>query len=98
MPKKQNLKSLWAVVRGNLNFDPSQIEDRDLIEILSGLAGIISGIGALRTHASSAHGRGRKLYKVEPRHARLAVHSAHTVALFVLESWERKKELTKSNQ
>ena len=91
MPRKKDLKPTWAVVRDSLNFDPSRIEDRDLKEILSGLAGVISGIGALRTHASSAHGAGKKIYRVEPRHARLAVHSAHTMVLFVLESWEAKK-------
>ena len=91
MPKKKDLKPTWAVVRDSLNFDPRKIEDRDLKEILGGIAGIVSGVGALRTHASSAHGAGKKVYKVEPRHARLAVHSAHTVALFVMESWEKRK-------
>lgn len=52
---------------------------------------VVSGIGALRTHASSAHGAGKRGYKLEPRHARLAVHSAHTLALFILESWEKKR-------
>ena len=89
--KKKDLKPLWAVVRDNLNFNPSSVEDRDLKEILSGLAGVIGGIGALRTHGSSAHGAGKKIYKMTPRHARLAVHSAHTMALFILESWDAKK-------
>ena len=88
MPKKQDLKPTWAVVRDSLNFNPASVEDRDLKEILSSLAGVVGGVGALRTHASSAHGAGKKVYRVAPRHARLAVHSAHTIALFVLESWE----------
>ena len=91
MPRKKDIKSVWGVVRESLNFDPKKVEDTDLKEILSSLAGVIGGIGALRTHASSAHGAGKIVYNVEPRHARLAVHSAHTVALFVLESWERKQ-------
>ncbi len=91
MPKKKNIKSTWSVVKDNLNFNPSKVEDRDLKEILSGLAGVVGGVGALRTHASSAHGAGKKMYKIAPRHARLAVHSAHTIALFVLESWEAQK-------
>ncbi|MDC4272793.1 abortive infection family protein, partial [Acinetobacter baumannii] len=44
-----------------------------------------------RTHASSAHGQGRKLYNIKPRHARLAIHSAHTLALFILETWDEKR-------
>lgn len=90
MPSKQDLKPVWAVVRKDLGFDPSAVEDQDLQVILTGLFAVVEGIGALRTHASSAHGAGKRQYKLEPRHARLAIHSAHTVALFILESWQRK--------
>jgi len=89
-PPKQDLKPVWSVVRKDLGFDPSVVEDRDLQVILTGLFAIVEGIGALRTHASSAHGAGKKQYKLQPRHARLAIHSAHTAALFILESWQRK--------
>lgn len=92
LPKKQDLRSVWDVVRRDLGFDPSVVEDRDLKEILSGLLGVASGIGALRTHASSAHGAGRSRYRLQPRHARLAVHAAHTLVAFVLESWDQKKD------
>jgi len=91
-PAKQDLKHVWSVVRKHLGFDPSIVEDQDLQQILTGLISITEGIGALRTHASSAHGAGKKIYKLEPRHARLAIHSAHTVVLFVLESWRKKKK------
>jgi hypothetical protein len=90
-PAKQDLKPVWAVVRKHLGFDPSLVEDQDLQTILSGLIAMVEGIGSLRTHASSAHGTGRKGYKIEPRHARLAIHSAHTVTLFILESWHKRK-------
>jgi hypothetical protein len=79
-----------------LGFDPSLVEDQDLQMILTGLISVVDGIGALRTHASSAHGAGRKTYRLEPRHARLAVHSAHTVALFILESWSKKADGSKT--
>jgi hypothetical protein len=90
MPSKQDLKPVWTVVRKDLGFDPGQVEDQDLQTILTGLLAIVDGIGALRTHASSAHGAGKTPYKLEPRHARLAIHAAHTVTLFILESWRRK--------
>lgn len=90
-PTKQDLKPVWSIVRKHLGFDPGTVEDQDLQQILSGLISITEGIGALRTHASSAHGAGKTSYKIESRHARLAVHSAHTVALFILESWRKKK-------
>lgn len=88
-PSKQDLKPIWAVVRKDLGFDPSLIEDQDLQVILTGLFAVVEGIGSLRTHASSAHGAGKKQYKLEPRHARLAIHASHTAALFILESWKR---------
>ena len=91
MPKKQDLKGVWDVVRRALGFDASKVEDRDLKEILGGLQAVVGGIGALRTHASSAHGKTAISYRVEPRHARLAVHSAHTMVVFVLESWDKKR-------
>ena len=91
LPKKQDIQSLWAVVRKDLGFDPSLVEDQDLQKILSGLISTVIGIGALRTHASSAHGAGRKSYRIEPRHARLAIHAAHTVSAFIIESWQKKK-------
>lgn len=89
-PKDQSLKPLWNIVRSHLGFDPSRIEDDDLKKILSGLNSIVDGLGAIRTHAGSAHGRGRICYRIEPRHARLAVHAAHTIVTFVIETWDHK--------
>lgn len=91
-PAKQDLKAVWNLVRKDLGFDPSVIEDKDLQTILTGLFAIVEGIGALRTHTSSAHGAGKTKYKLEPRHARLAIHSAHSVTLFILESWKKKEK------
>lgn len=90
MPQKQDLQNVWKVVRGDLGFEPGCIQDDDLKKILSGILSVVDGIGAFRTHASSAHGQGRKLYNIKPRHARLAINSAHTIALFVLQSWVEK--------
>ncbi|HAT6937293.1 TPA: ATP-dependent RNA helicase HrpA [Legionella pneumophila] len=90
LPSKQDLQGLWRVVVERLGFDPKSIEDDDLRKVLSGLFSIITGIGAFRTHASSAHGAGRKIYRLKPRHARLAINSAHTLALFIIETWDEK--------
>jgi hypothetical protein len=90
-PQKQDLQGVWKVVRSDLGFDTKLVQDDDLKRVLSGILSIVDGIGALRTHASSAHGQGRKIYNLKPRHARLAIHSAHTLALFVLETWDEKR-------
>lgn len=91
MPAKQDLQSVWKVVKEGLGMDPQRIEDNDLRKILTGLFSIVDGIGAFRTHASTAHGAGRKSYNVKPRHARLAVNTAHSLVLYILESWEERK-------
>lgn len=90
LPSKQDLQSVWKIVRADLGLDASILEERDLQEIVSGIMATVNGIGALRTHASSAHGAGKKPYNIKPRHAKLAIHSAHTIAAFVLETWDER--------
>ncbi len=96
LPNKKDLQNLWKVVKDDLGFDPASIVDQDLLKILSGMFSILHGVSALRTHRSSAHGGGRTKYKIEGRHARLAVHSAHTLAAFILETWGKKREQSKN--
>lgn len=48
LPKKQSIKPLWLIVRDDLGFDPAKIEDEDLKKILTGIASITDGIGAIR--------------------------------------------------
>ena len=96
MPAKQDLKAVWTVVRKHLGFDASLVADQDLQTILTGLLAVVEGIGALRTHASSAHGAGKTAYRLEPRHARLAIHAAHTVVLFGLETWDKRRKALQS--
>lgn len=91
MPGEQSLKPLWKTVSKHLGFDPSAVEDEDLKKILSGMTSVIDGIGSLRTHGSTAHGRGRKAYRIQTRHARLAIHASHTVVGFFLETWDERK-------
>jgi hypothetical protein len=93
LPVKQLLGTLWSEVAGHLGLTPKVIADDDLKRILQGLYSIADGVAALRTHAGSAHGHSTgKSYKLAPRHARLAVHAAHTMAMFVLETWEARKK------
>jgi hypothetical protein len=91
MPKDQTIKPLWSIVSKGLGLDPASLPDDDLKRILSGLTSIVDGLGALRTHAGSAHGRGRTRYRPEPRHARMATNAACTLATFVLETWEVRR-------
>jgi hypothetical protein len=90
MPNKVTIGPLWSEVSKGLGLSPAQLADDDLKQILSGLFSIASGVGALRTHGGSAHGHANKTYKIEARHARLAVHAAHTMAVFILETWDAR--------
>jgi hypothetical protein len=90
-PTSPTVKPLWAVVSKDLRLSPESVKDDDLKRILTGLSSIVDGVGAFRTHAGSAHGQGPTLYKAAPRHARLTVHAAHTLCLFVIETWQERK-------
>jgi hypothetical protein len=63
----------------------------DLQQIMTGMFSVTHGVAALRTHVGSAHGHDDKTEPVYPRHARLAVNAAHTLTLFILETWEAGK-------
>lgn len=91
LPSKRSIKPLWSAAQKSLGLDPKDQEDQDVQRILSGMISVVDGVGALRTHAGSAHGRGKLRYRVSGRHARLVVNSAHTLALFVIETWEERK-------
>ena len=90
LPKKKDLSNLWGLMRSELGIDQKRIEDHDIQKIISGLNSIITGIAALRTHTSSAHGRGRFRYSLQKRHVNLSIHSAHSLCLFIIESWKER--------
>jgi hypothetical protein len=92
MPKKQTILPLWGTVSKHLRFDASQVEDEDIRKVLSGMTSVVDGIGSLRTHTGSAHGRGRRIYRLIGRHARLAIHAAHTLVTFFVETWDERKQ------
>ena len=59
---------------------------------------IVGGIGAFSERMLAQRiGKDAKVYNLKPRHARFAIHSAHTLALFVLETWDEKKESSLSS-
>lgn len=87
MPTDKSIRALWKAIRADLKLDPATVQDDDLRAVLTGLAAIVEGVGSLRTHKGSAHGHGKTLYKLKPRHARLVAHAALTLASFLLEAW-----------
>lgn len=57
--------------------------------ILGGLASVVAGTAELRNHYGSGHGRGLGAV-LEPRHARLVVGAASTLAIFLFETFEQR--------
>jgi len=96
LPAKKSLGELWPIVKASLGFDPKSVPDDDLKKILGGIASVVDGIAAFRTHAGSAHGRERNAYRARPRHARLGVHAAHTLTAFVIETWDERRTVRKA--
>ncbi len=82
------LSDLWPLVRNDIGLNPKDLGSRDLKKIASGLNSIVEGTMYLRNKKSGAHGRTEEQTKeiaLRPRHARLVVHSAHTLSMYVLE-------------
>jgi hypothetical protein len=102
VPSKLSLGPLWDAAREGLKLTDANVSDEDLRKVLKGLSSIADGVGSLRSHAGSAHGRSaaartrERAFRIEPRHARLAVHAAHTLALFVLDTWSVRKSGAKT--
>jgi len=95
LPAKRDVQGLFNAVKGPLGLSPDRSDLDPLITgdvrtTLGGLATVIQGVGALRTHAGDAHGRERGYARVDARIGRLSIHAASTVALFLIETWQRK--------
>ncbi len=61
--------------------------------ILGSAMNLVNGIGTLRNRLSDSHGRGGTLpVKPSPRHASLTVNTAGTIAAFLVETHQEKKQ------
>lgn len=89
MPSKQSVVPLWRTVQAHLGLSPDATLAEDQRKVLQGLASIVDGIGAFRTHIGSAHGRGMSPPDLTISEARLAVNAAHTIVTFIMERWHR---------
>lgn len=103
LPAKRDIDGLVRAVQEPLDLSPGrtdlpkEIAD-DIRQVLGGLTTTAKGVGALRTHGGDAHGRERGRKSVDARIARLAIHASSTVALFLIETWERKQKRALPNR
>jgi len=99
LPPKKDIDGLIRAVQEPLGLSPGRTDlpvdvEQDIRQILGGLTSVAKGVGALRTHAGDAHGREKGFKRIDPRIARLSLSAASTLALFLIETWERKEQRT----
>ncbi len=87
MPGKLTIGPMWKAVQQRLGLYIDATLADDQRRILGGLASIVDGIGAYRTHIGSAHGRGIDPPQISASEARLAVHASHAIIIFMMERW-----------
>ncbi|WP_371421242.1 abortive infection family protein [Tardiphaga sp.] len=97
LPAKKDIDGLIRAIQEPLNLSPGRTDlppaiEGDIRQILSGLTSVAKGIGALRTHGGDAHGREKGFRRIDPRIARLAINAASSLALFLIETWERQEK------
>lgn len=96
MPAKKDIDGLIRAVQEPLGLSPGRTDlpseiEGDIRQVLGGLTSVAKGVGSLRTHAGDAHGRERGYRRIDARIARLALNAAATIALFLIETWERQQ-------
>lgn len=62
--------------------------------VLGSLGGVVAGLGELRNQYGTGHGRHTGSKPLRPRHARLAVGAASTLAVFLFDTYERRNSNT----
>jgi hypothetical protein len=96
LPAKKDIEGLLKAVQEPLGLSPGRTDlpheiEQDVRQILGGLTSVAKGVGALRTHGGDAHGRERGFRRLDARIALLAINAASSIALFLIETWERKE-------
>jgi len=91
LPKDQSMQPLMKATLDLLDLALGSAPESDIRGALKGLTSIAQGVGGMRTKAGAAHGRSLGHEPLAPRYARLAVNSAATVGLFLLETALIKK-------
>jgi len=60
-------------------------------QILGSLSSVVQGIAEIRNEYGSGHGKNGNFVGLQPRHAKLAVGSASTLAIYLLETHELRR-------
>jgi hypothetical protein len=80
------LPDLWKNVQIELRLAPEQHQEQIFKQILGGCSGVVNGLGSMRNKLGDAHGDRPRQTRPFPRHARLAVNLAGSMALFLTDT------------
>jgi hypothetical protein len=91
-----DLPQLVKEVREKLDLLPQDIPEKakgaeTIKRVLSNLGTVAQGLAELRGLYGSGHGKDAKVKGLQPRHARLAVGAACTLAVFLFETYQERK-------
>ncbi|WP_436942170.1 abortive infection family protein [Staphylococcus xylosus] len=87
----ESLRDLYKKVSRIMNLSPGGYNEKTFKTILSGMISVINGLDEVRNEYGDAHGKSKRNYKPETRHASLAINSARTITEFLLSSYKNKK-------
>jgi hypothetical protein len=86
-----SLPKLYRSVAQQLNLAPDQHTEEVFKQILGGCTAVVEGLGSVRNKLGDAHGTGKGYVKPDSRHAELVVNLAGAMAVFLVRTWEHRK-------
>lgn len=89
--EKWDLGRLYKETAQALQLSPGGYKEQVFKQILSGMFSVTTGLAEVRNVFGDAHGKGKRPVRAAPRHARLAVNAAGTLAIFLLETFETRQ-------
>ena len=64
---------------------------KSIRQFLGSLSAVVQGIAEVRNEYGSGHGKDSQFKGLQPRHAKLAVGAASTLAIYLLETHKMRK-------
>jgi hypothetical protein len=95
---KWGLGRLYKEAARVLQLSPQGYHEQVFKQILSGLFSVSNGLAEVRNAFGDTHGKGKHPVRATPRHARLAVNTAGTLAVFLIETLETRAESDDNDQ
>ncbi len=88
---KEDLPKLYSMTSGHLGLAPSQQTEQVFKKILGSCATVVQELATMRNKLGDAHGKGKRGVKPARRHAELAANLAGSVAVFLIATWEARR-------